>query len=66
MLIDIYCGVQKDKLTYPFILVNFSIACSTFSTGYKDTENIRIIHFIELTNYIEILATLKFGLDLST
>jgi len=49
MLIDIYCGVKKENLTFPSISVNVSIACGTFSTGYKDTENVRILCSIQPT-----------------
>jgi len=38
LLINIYHGVQKENLTFPWISIKFYIACGTFSTGYNDTE----------------------------
>jgi len=34
MIIDKYCGVKKENLTFPFESIVVVIACGTMSTGY--------------------------------
>jgi len=57
VLLGNYHGVEKENLSLPFISIKFSIACGTFSTGYKDTKIIGILGVIQHTQYLELVPS---------